>query len=128
MLGGLGSTNSVKDIPQFKTIPQLDGNLSILSDPETDSQVIGQPIPVLCGLPPTSGEYDKPPPWYEEHIPRVICMKQKQKNNNLTTIARSNMRVVEDSLPTISVYNVRSLGPKLNSFKTDIIEREIPCQ
>ena len=33
--------------------------------------------------------------------------------------------VVGESLPIISVSNMRSLTPKLNNFKNDMIEREI---
>jgi hypothetical protein len=33
--------------------------------------------------------------------------------------------VIGESLPIISVSNLRSLTPKLNNFKIDMIEREI---
>ena len=38
---------------------------------------------------------------------------------------RSNKQLGGISLPTVSVSNLRSLGPKLNSFKNDLIQREI---
>ena len=31
------------------------------------------------------------------------------------------------NLPTVATYNMRSLLPKVNSLKSDILEREIRC-
>ena len=64
-----------------------------------------------------------PPPWYEEHIPRVIDLKQSQSNRK--TIYRDNRLGVNESLPILSVSNLRSLWPKLNNFKIDMAERSI---
>ena len=64
-----------------------------------------------------------PPPWYEEYTPRIVNMKQSKQN--LRTIRRDN-RVTEcETLPIISVSNVRSLMPKINSFKNDMRDRDI---
>ena len=123
-------------------IPQLDGNISLLSDSShnqsfcrccqgqpdigADSdcdqdQDNGQPIPVVCDLPPTS-VFSNPPPWYEEHIPTT---SKKQNKDNIVRVSRDNRQVMGESLPVIAVSNMRSLRPKLNSYKTDLIEREI---
>ena len=44
---------------------------------------------------------------------------------NRITVRRDNRLILGESLPIISVSNLRSLGPKLNSFKIDMKEREI---
>ena len=75
----------------------------------------------MCDLPPTSSVDSDPPPWYEEHIPN----RAGSKKDNIITISRDNRQVIGESLPIISVSNLRSLGPKLNNYKTDLIEREI---
>ena len=79
-------------------------------------------IPVLirdrCNLALTT-----PPPWYEEYIPRRVDKKQSKLNRK--TIKRDN-RVAEcETLPIISVSNVRSLMPKIKNFKIDMQERDV---
>ena len=65
-----------------------------------------------------------PPPWYEKYTPSTNKIFKHNKNN-LVTVTINNRLVIGESLPVISVSNMRSLGPKLESLKTDIIEREI---
>ena len=80
----------------------------------------GSPLPVLePWVPPT--QCLDPTAWYEEFTQGG--RGQDRKNN--ITIRRDNRLVLGENLPIISVSNVRSLGPKLNSFKTDLLEREI---
>ena len=68
--------------------------------------------------------HSNPPPWYEEQIPTSAANK-KQNKDNLVKVSRDNRQVMGESLPVIAVSNMRSLRPKLNSYKTDLIEREI---
>ena len=66
-----------------------------------------------------------PPSWYEEYTPRVIDPRQSKAN--LKTIRRDNRLMMTESLPILSVSNLRSLWPKLNSFKEDMKMRDISC-
>ena len=66
-----------------------------------------------------------PPPWYDEYKPRVI--DPRQSNVNRITIRRDNRLMMTDSLSILSVSNLRSLWPKLNNFKNDMIMRDISC-
>ena len=45
--------------------------------------------------------------------------------NNVQKTFKLKKHEVAINLPTIATYNVRSLFPKLNSFKTDMIERAV---
>ena len=64
-----------------------------------------------------------PPVWYETYEPPVYNREQSRANRK--TVKRDNRMVEGLSLPIISVSNLRSLPPKLNSFKIDLLEREI---
>ena len=66
-----------------------------------------------------------PPPWYDEHEPGVINNQQSKKNR--VTIRRDNRLLMTESLPVVSVSNLRSLWPKLNSFVDDMKLRDISC-
>ena len=121
------------------SIPQLDGNISILSQSEysfdqselsecknfSPTEYEGEPIPVYIS------EYKKtqfsdqptPPPWYERYIPRKID-KMGSKNNR-KVVRRDKRIVLGEFLPTIGVSNVRSLIPKIENVKKDILERSI---
>ena len=66
-----------------------------------------------------------PPSWYDEYTPRVIDPKQSKLNRK--TIRRDNRLFLSDSLPILSVSNLRSFWPKLNNFKEDMILRDISC-
>jgi hypothetical protein len=90
-------------------------------DPDYDQ--IGLPIPVIGPVGYTGHVYDDPPAWYDEYVPRVMNIKQSKAN--IITVRRDNRLVIGESLPIISVSNLRSLTPKLNNFKIDMIEREI---
>ena len=59
----------------------------------------------------------------ERHFP-CLYNTMLSKSNRIT-IKRDNRLVMSESLPIISVSNVRSLHPKLKNFKKDLIEREI---
>ena len=78
---------------------------------------------MLGTLPICKLVYSDTPPWYDDYTPRVV--NKKQSTVNRITIKRDNRLVVGESLPIISVSNLRSLTPKLNNFKNDMIEREI---
>ena len=69
------------------------------------------------------GTFEDPPAWFEQYIPRKLDKKESKMNR--ITVRRDHRLSLGESLPTIYVSNVRSLGPKLNSFKIDMKEREI---
>ena len=91
------------------------------------------PIPVhLYGrnVHDTWGHKNNPPAWYEEFIPRKL--DRKQSKLNLKTVKMDNRLSNSDSLPILSVSNVRSLLPKIQNsefriqnFKMDLAERDI---
>ena len=64
-----------------------------------------------------------PPPWYEQYTARVINPTESKSNRK--TIRRDNRLMMSQSLPILSVSNLRSLWPKLNNFKIDMAERSI---
>ena len=72
---------------------------------------------------PPDGMSITPPAWYEEY--RYRAPDPSQSKVNRITIKRDNRLVIGESLPIIAVSNLRSLTPKLNNFKDDLIEREI---
>ena len=57
--------------------------------------------------------------WYEQYTQRTQCVPVRQ------TVRRNSKLLQCLSLPIISVSNLRSLLPKVNNFKNDILEREI---
>ena len=57
--------------------------------------------------------------WYEGYTQRGECAPTRR------TVKRSDKLLKCLSLPIISVSNVRSLLPKINSFKNDVLERNI---
>ena len=78
----------------------------------------GEPIPVIVNnqfLNPSGNA----PPWFEVHMSRDNIPSVRK------TIYRNSKLFVSEFLPTISVSNVRSLIPKINNFKTDVLERGI---
>ena len=86
---------------------------------------VPQPIPVI-----QIAESDKlsnsaitPPVWFEEFIPRGV--KLTDTKSNLISVKRDNRHLIGESLPSISVSNMRSLIPKIKNFKVDVLEREI---
>ena len=90
-------------------------------DPECDD--LGLHIPVLEPWVQPDVCYEDPPAWYEAYNPRIRDPRQSRLNR--ITIKRDNRFVIGESLPIIAVSNLRSLAPKLNNFKQDMIEREI---
>ena len=138
--------NSVStNIGTESAILQLDGNISCDSSVITESQcsccdiisrwdnssisdheseMFGSPIPVVVNFDRgDSSEKILPPPWYEKYNPWWPDPWQSKLNRK--TIKRDNRMVKSEHLPIISVSNMRSLGPKLKNFRTDMIEREI---
>ena len=95
-------------------------------DSEQDFDSIS-PIPVhitQCSPPPNNlPQPNNPPVWYEEYVPRVSNIKESKANRK--TIRRDDRLIVSDSLPILSVSNLRSLWPKLKNFKIDMKERNI---
>ena len=82
---------------------QIDGNIS-LTDDDTDSMLLShQKIQSHYGFRPPNMQHPRLPPV------RKIC-------NSDTNIIQS--------IPIISVYNARSLFPKINSLATDMHERK----
>ena len=59
------------------------------------------------------------PPWFEPHFPRINLPPVRK------TIYRNNKLLYSQSLPIISVSNMRSLMPKIKNFKIDVLERKI---
>ena len=107
----------------YGNILQLDGNISVSSCSMSDSLIsdtdlTGQTIEtvVLCDF---SSKAVSPPVWYEPYIQREDCVP------TIKTVKRNSKLLQCVSLPIISVSNLRSLLPKINNFKTDILEREI---
>ena len=86
-------------------ISQFDGNASFVSD--SSENTIEEPlnIPVHTGFRPTKMQF----------------MKRKR---TLTTIKKCKKVAEAQFLPRITVYNARSLFPKIESLITDIIERK----
>ena len=102
-------------------IPQLDGNVSFLSDSDTNSESsfwFGK-IPVIVNtkfVNTTTSE----PTWFEPYVPRDRTLPVSRK-----TIYRNNKAASSLGLPIVCVSNLRSLWPKLNHFKNDILERGV---
>ena len=126
-------------------ILQLDGNIScdssIISESQCsccdrisrwdnssisdhESEILGLPIPVVMNFSKgDSTDRLSSPPWYEEYNPWWPDPWQSKLNRK--TIKRDNRVAKSEFLPTISVSNMRSLGPKVKNFRIDMIEREI---
>ena len=114
-----------ESFPDYSIIPQYDGNISLLSCDSnasvcSDSDLTGQPIETLVSR-DFRQEVFPPPVWYEEYTSRrgedILSVRQ--------TVRRNSKLLQCMSLPIIAVSNIRSLLPKINSFKTDVLEREI---
>ena len=60
-----------------------------------------------------------PPVWFDPYTQRTEFIPCRQ------TVRRNSKLLQCLSLPIISVSNLRSLLPKINNFKSDILEREI---
>ena len=73
------------------------------------------PVVVNCSF----QNRNNPPPWFEEHCQRKSIRPVRK------VIFRNNKMSEGQALPKISVSNMRSLFPKLNGYKNDIIQREI---
>ena len=56
---------------------------------------------------------------------RPAKLENEKRNPVRKTIRRNNNTVLEDNLPTLACYNMRSLFPKIKNLAIDIIEREI---
>ena len=98
--------------------------VSTTSSYDPDYDEIELPIPVLGQLIKAAVANNDPPAWYDEYI-RPGFIDPRQSKGNRITIKRDNRLVVGESLPTISVSNMRSLIPKISNFRNDMIVREI---
>ena len=100
-------------------IPQYDGNISSLSENSisvlSDAELTGQPIETLVSC-DFSQETVPPPVWFESYTQRSVSTPPVRQ-----TVKRNSKLLQCLSLPIISVSNVCSLLPKLNSFKNDIL-------
>ena len=68
-------------------------------------------------------EQDFPPPWFDKYVTRQV--DKYESKNNRKVIKRDKKFISGESLPIISVSNVRSLIPKIENVKKDILERKI---
>ena len=93
------------------------------SDPDYDLDDPVSTIPVIQTQRSKSASASIPPAWYDEYNPRVIDPKQSKVNRK--TVRRDNRLVGCESLPIMSVSNLRSFWPKLNNFKNDMEMRDI---
>ena len=110
-------------IINYNDIPQLDGNISCVSCDMSDSlsgdtDLTGQTIEtvVCCDF---SKKTVSPPVWHEPYVQREDRVPTRK------TVKRNSKLFQCLSLPIIAVSNLRSLLPKINNFKTDVLEREI---
>jgi hypothetical protein len=128
-------------------IPQFDGNISSetssftseinctccdsMADSATSDSDSDYDLEDVPSIPVRISQHDQvqvskltnPPPWYEHYTPRVINPTESKSNRK--TIRRDNRLMMSQSLPILSVSNLRSLWPKLNNFKIDMAERSI---
>ena len=126
--------------PDISIIPALDGalDLSDYSDssshsdlPASNSILSYQSCPEesswFSQADPSNSPEDPPTksiPVYTSHrasSPSWTNLKRREKY--YSTIKRSNKAVAALSLPTITVYNMRSIWSKLDSLATDMVER-----
>ena len=107
--------------PETNCVAQLDGNISLLSDhDEDDNYPEKYQIPVVMHV-SQSLPLAETPVWFDKY---EKYHRGPQFLNNIT-IKRNNRLIRAEILPKISVSNMRSLSPKINNFKTDVLEREI---
>ena len=97
-MGG-SSPPSIKDL---SSIPQFDGNITITSSGDPD--LVGLNIPIVTSFRP----------------PKVFHNRPFSTRKN---IARDNKAVNTLSLPKISLFNARSLFPKIKQLALDMKER-----
>ena len=64
-----------------------------------------------------------PPPWFEQYEARKVDKNESKCNRRI--LKREKRLIDAETLPVISVSNVRSLTPKIENFKKDILERNI---
>ena len=119
-------------------IPQFDGNCTLsfseslimpcstVSSPENvklspSLSQFGSEIPVVINAHIRTAS-TAPPPWYELY---TVYTDRSEYRPIRKTIYRDNRLAKCVSLPTVSVANLRSLWPKINNVKNDILEREI---
>ena len=116
------------------SIPQFDGNISLTSSiyenesncsssPTDDQLPSATKIPTVVGFRPGKYYQSEPaywPSWFEPMQRRPSDIRPVRQ-----TLRRNNQQAVCNTLPVISVSNLRSLMPKINNFKNDMLEREI---
>ena len=89
-------------------------NVSDVSIVEDDNA-----IPVVANVDFCYQPFDVPyPSWYEPHHDIQECRTTVRRK-----IHRDNKLIESINLPIISVSNLRSLIPKINNFKEDMLER-----
>ena len=108
-----GSPTPPSEDISIDCVPQLDGNISILSDDQVlnDSLSENMWIDTVVNI----SFYPKPkkcdwPPWAETQYRRTSDMPPVRQ-----TVNRDNKLPVCHSLPIVSVSNCRSLIPKVNN-------------
>ena len=85
--------------------------------------IISHTIPTVVGFRPRKYFQHRKcdwPPWYDAHQRRPGDIRPLRQ-----TVRRNDKPSVCNTLPVISVSNLRSLIPKINNFKNDMLEREI---
>ena len=103
------SDNNLDDksvsLSSFSAINQLDGNQSFISNSSFDNLDLPSHIPTYIGLRLKKMALQRPPP-----VRKVI--------------RRDNRCMQSEGLPKFSVYNMRSLMPKVKSLAADMSDRE----
>jgi hypothetical protein len=86
----------------------------------------------MGGGPPTQCYVNSPPPSKStEHIVSCENSDIQQYDGNISIFSESennasnNKGTAALNLPIVATYNVRSLFPKVRSFRTDMLERNI---
>ena len=85
----------------------------------SDTDQEGQPIETVISCEFSQHNNTPPPVWYEGYTQRTNIPPARR------TVRRNSKLEQSLSLPIITVSNMRSLLPKINNFKTDVLERTV---
>ena len=104
-LSNLSDLSDMDNMSSMSDIPQLDGNDSIFSSDDNDSINTSNHIPVITGFRP----------------PQVTCANRIPARK---TIRRDNRGQLSLVLPSLAVYNHRSIWKKIKNFALEFKEME----
>ena len=131
------------NLPKISLIPALDGVFDISCSFSSDSGSDQSPSfskSSWLSCPGESSWYSQPDPPNlsedlptNEHIPVYTSNRAsspswtnlKRRQHFYSTIRRNNKAVAALSLPTVTVYNMRSIWSKLDCMATDMMERSV---